>query len=257
MKLSPKYKMELRENIYNEVWKKYKTYSDVEIFLREFIKYEWQSYGNYEAPDFEIIYKGDTKNIDVKATLANVPQDTLIEIAIELDITVPMVIPAYPTFIRVLQENEKGFSYAYDIFNKAHNLILEDPAQAVSLANSGLESIIKQIMRDDSISKKIKETSTLYELTESVLKEFSFYPSNDVNKSIKTIGSSFLNISKQIENLRSDATFSHGKKDGDYIIDNSLYSSFIVNAATTVGLFLISFYEEKYQSEASNEEIPF
>jgi hypothetical protein len=55
---------------------------------------------------------------------------------------------------------------------------------------------------------------------------------------------------------------SHGKGQHDYVIDNSLYSAFILNSIITVGLFIISYYEVKYESQKSEQgeslnDIPF
>lgn len=60
---------------------------------------------------------------------------------------------------------------------------------------------------------------------------------------------------QSIENLRSNNTDSHGKLDEDYVIHDSLYAFFTINAVTTIGLFLISFYEKKYQSAYSENNV--
>ena len=38
----------------------------------------------------------------------------------------------------------------------------------------------------------------------------------------------------------------HGKTQDDIIIDDPLCAYFIVNAVSTVGLFLLNYYKEKY-----------
>jgi hypothetical protein len=58
------------------------------------------------------------------------------------------------------------------------------------------------------------------------------------------------------------ADTSHGKTSADYIIDDDLYAKFILNAVTTVGLFLLNFYEKKYLQDRANQssggdDLPF
>lgn len=77
---------------------------------------------------------------------------------------------------------------------------------------------------------------------------------------IRTLSSSLINACKAIEDLRSDKTEFHGKTDSNYLITESLYAYFIVNAVSTIGLFLLNFYKMKYpilQSELSIDELPF
>jgi len=45
----------------------------------------------------------------------------------------------------------------------------------------------------------------------------------------------------------------------DYTVDDPLYAHFVINTVSTVGLFLLNFYEKKYKVEENNadDEIPF
>lgn len=63
---------------------------------------------------------------------------------------------------------------------------------------------------------------------------------------IKTISSSLLNACKAIDDLRSDKTIFHGKMDSNYVVTEPLYAYFIVNAVSTVGLFLLNFYKLRF-----------
>ncbi|MDU1903927.1 MAG: abortive infection family protein [Dysgonomonas sp.] len=114
------------------------------------------------------------------------------------------------------------------------------------MVNSALESIVKEILKDERIKISLKGSETLYSLVGEVLKFFQLYPNSDIPKEIKTIGSSLLSISKGVEELRSSKTKFHGKTDGDYIINDSIYAYFVVNTVTTVGLFLKNYFEKKF-----------
>ena len=65
-------------------------------------------------------------------------------------------------------------------------------------------------------------------------------------KEIKTIGSSLLAINQTIEKLRSEKTNFHGKTNEDYLINDTIYTYFIINTVATVGLFLNSYYKTKF-----------
>lgn len=244
--------------ICERIWKEYTGYTAVKNYIKEFQEEkEYDSWGGI-IYNFEIHYKNantEKEAIDLTETLTNMPQDDLFRIAIDLGISVPMVIPAFPTFVRTLAPEEKGLAYAQEMFNKAYRSVQDDPEQAVGLANSTLETIIKHILQDPRSNISYKKNDSLYKLTENILKEFKFFPTPDLQINIRNIGSSLLCISKEIENLRSDKTFFHGKEKGDYVVDNGLYAMFIVNTISTVGLFIISYFEEKYGSLKSEEKI--
>ncbi len=260
MKLRPKYKFDLLQQIEKKIWDDYKSYSRVEIYLNEFHEEYFNGNGWPEGENFSIIKKNDD-NIDLYKTLSTMNSDTLIVIAVDLDIPVPTVLPSFPTFTRSLVEGEFGTSLAHENFAKAYKLVYEEPEQAISLANSALETIIKHILSDKRVSTNYNKNDTLSKLVESIIKAFGYFPSKDLQKNIKNIGSSLLCIAKEIEEMRSDKTFAHGKGKEDYVIDDNLYSVCIVNSIITVGMFLISYYDKKYPPEPilknDFDDIPF
>ena len=261
MTISPKYKMELVSKISEVMWQRYKSYAKVGEFLLMFQQSEYDDNGNWMCYNFDIITQ-DPDRIDVIPTLSRMPEDVLFSIAIECGISIPMIIPAFPTFKRNLTKWEDGTTTLIKNFNKAYSLIYEDPSQAIALANSTLESIIKHILESGKLpTVKYNKHDTLYELTNTILKEFQFASSTGLQTNIRNIGSSLLKVAKNIEELRSDKTFAHGKGKQDYIIDNKLYSVFVVNCVITVGMFLLSFFEEKYPTTGAEdtevEDVPF
>ena len=252
--ISPRYRMELIDNIHTRLWKLYESYKKVEYYLENWIEYEID-YSFENVPNF-IIKKAYANNIDVLATLNNIDNKTLLKIAMDLEIETPDFIPAIPTF-----KNEIKSSYinAKDTFEKAFKEIEEHPDIAIGLANSTLESILKEILRDEIFNKNTNEFSnkTLYELTNQILKEQSLIPKSDMPKEIKTIGSSMLSMNKDIEQMRSNKSRFHGKLSEEIFIDNPIYAYFIVNSITTIGLFLISFYKKFKDEYEEKKDIPF
>lgn len=234
--ISPRYLMNLIKNIESAIWAEYKSYKDVKLYIEK-----WHVW-DYNWENFHIILK-PSEDIDLLSTLHNIEGETLLRIAIDLGVETPDFIPSIPVF---RNEIKSSYPTASRTFEDAFKQIEEHPDIAVGLVNSALESIIKEILKDDRINVQIKGNETLYSLVGEILKILQLYPTSDIPKEIKTIGSSLLSISKSVEELRSDKTKFHGKTDDDYIINDSLYTYFVVNSVTTVGLFLKKYFEKKY-----------
>ena len=238
--------MKLVESVENALWAEFQTYYNVEKYLEKWQEYD-DRYDGFDhigwAPQFEI-NKQQNGKIDLKSTLHKIDGETLLKIAIDLGIDTPDFIPSIPTFKNELKSN---YITAYDTFVKAYKQIETNPSLAIALANSALESIIKEILKNERINSEIR-TKTLYDLTKEILKVVQLFPNPnpDMPVEIKTIGSSLLSINHSIEKLRSEKTNVHGKIPGDYVIQDSLYTYFIINSVATVGLFLNSYYKTKF-----------
>lgn len=237
--ISPKYRVSLIENIEKAIWKIYKSYTQVYMYMSG-----WQQYKNFD------IITSLSNNIALVPTLNNIDNETLIKIAIDLGIDTPDFIPSIPTFRNKIKEE---YSTASITFEQAYKKIETEPEIAVGLANSALESIIKEMLKDKRINTKWKDTDTLYSLTQSLFKEFKLFPTTEMPEEIKTIGSSLLSIAQGIEKLRSDKTLFHGKTDDDYVISDPMYVYFVVNSVCTVGMFLRSFYKKHYPQQQTIE----
>lgn len=253
--ISPKYQMKLVKSLNDAIWEEYKSYKDVKFYINKWHKSN-DEYSDYWE-NFSIAYKDKGgKEIDLLQTLHNMTGEDLLRIAIDLGVDTPDFIPSIPTFKNELKSDYKT---AYDTFSKAYKQIETDPDVAIGLANSALESIIKEILKDERIESKLNGGETLYKLTTIILKEFTL--TNDENpKEIKTIGSSLLAINQTIEKIRSEKTTFHGKTADDFLISDSIYTYFIVNTVATVGLFLNSYYKNKYpkpNQDVNVDTLPF
>lgn len=247
--VSPKFLMKLILEIENTLWDLFPTkkYQHVRFYIEKWHKEEL-------SPDLImtenfIIFTIEDK-IDLTRTLHNIDGETLIKIAIDLGIETPDFIPAIPIFRNMLKNEHSSASVA---FESAFKKVETEPSLAIGIANSALESIIKEIQKDERIGSKIKKNKTLYDLTSEILKVFNLYPNSDMPEEIKVIGSSLLAVCQSIERLRSDKTDFHGKTNDDYMITDPIYTYFIANCVATIGLFMKSFYKSKCFVE--NEEI--
>ena len=66
-----------------------------------------------------------------------------------MGIETPDYVPSIPTFRNKIKENYKNAS---ETFEKAFREVENDPSLAIGLANSVLESIIKDILRANQVS---------------------------------------------------------------------------------------------------------
>lgn len=255
--VSPKYQMQLVGSVEKAIWEEYRTYKLVRFYISKWHKdnYDPNSYNDNFWENFKIVEKSN-KEIDLTATLHNMSGSDLLKIAIDLGVDTPDFIPSIPSFKNELKSNYKT---AYDTFTKAYKQIDSDPSTALGLANSALESIIKEILKDDRISSKVNGNETLHKLTAIVLKEFNLIDQNHP-KEIKTIASSLLAINQTVEKLRSENTNFHGKTIDDYLINDPIYTYFVINTVTTVGLFLNSYYKTRLPKKKpvlDNDDLPF
>lgn len=237
--ISPKYRVSIIKDIEKAIWDTYNSYAQVYMYMTG-----WHQYHDFK---FEFDIKN---NIALVPTLNNIDSETLLKIAIDLGVDTPDFIPSIPTF---RNEIKAEYSTASTTFEKAYKFIESEPETAIGLANSALESIIKEILKDSRITTQWKESDTLYSLTKSLLKEFKMLPTSDMPEEIKTIGSSLAVIAQGIEKLRSDKTLFHGKTDDDYVISDPMYVYFVVNSVCTVGMFLRSFYKKHYPQQQTIE----
>lgn len=229
--ISPKYRVFLIQSIKKVLWNSYSSLAQVYEYMTG-----WQHY-----KDFKIEF--ERNNIAIEPTLNNLDAETLIKIAIDLGIDTPDFIPSIPTFRNIIKVE---YATASITFESAYKKIETEPEIAIGLANSALESIIKEILKDSRITTQWKENDTLYKLTKSLLKEFKLHEVNDMPEEIKTIGSSLAAIAQSIEKLRCDKTYFHGKTNDDYVISDPMYVYFVVNSICTVGMFIRAFYKKHY-----------
>lgn len=257
-RISPKYQMLLVGDVEKAIWAQFSSYKNVTLYIKKWHVVE----DNWNNPweNFRI-EENQSGIIDLTTTLHNIDGETILKIAIDLGVDTPDFIPSIPVF---RNEIKSSFETASATFEKAFKQIEEHPDIAIGLVNSALESIIKEILKDERITTKFKDCETLYGLAQNLLKELQLFPHADLPIEIKTIGSALLTASQGIEKLRSEKTHFHGKTNGDYFIEDPLFAYFVVNSVTTVGLFLNSFYRRKFpkeipidQAEDEPFELPF
>jgi hypothetical protein len=253
--VSPSYQMKLVQEVKEALFGQFQSYDNVRFYIEK-----WYEGDGYDSGNFNILYKG-VGQIDVLRTLHTMDGSLLLKIAVDLGVATPDFIPTVATFKNELKSSYKT---AYQTFEKALLEVEEHPDIAVGLVNSALESIIKEICKDELLAVHVNERDTLYTLCQHVLKALGIYPSTEIPTEIRNIGSGLLKVAQEIEKVRSSKTKVHAKVDGEYIVDDPLLAQFIVNSVATIGVFLINFYKTKFPPEASSgtvyevvDELPF
>ncbi len=175
--------------------------------------------------------------------------DTLFRVSVDMGVQIPNIIYAVPEIIDIVADSYKD---VHTVLENAFKKVNEDPSQSIALANSALETIIKRILKD--IKPDYNRKDTLYKLAQTILKEFKIAHNETEITDIRNIGSGLLKTAQAIENLRSNHTIeSHGKLEDDYVIDDPLYAQFLINSVSSVGLFLLNFYERKYSKKEESK----
>jgi hypothetical protein len=194
------------------------------------------------------------KGIDLSKTLHGMPNDIVIRIAMDLEVDTPGFLPSIPKFKNVLKEQNQS---AYKNFTQAIKNVYENPAESVALATSVLEGIIKTILESEpfcSKKNKVKNLS-LTKLMNKIVADLGLSANTNCPQEIKTIAAHLRGLGGAIDNLRSDKSTAHGKGQDDYVVDEPLWASFVVNTSATLGLFLWEYYEKKYKPAIRKKEV--
>ncbi len=261
-KASPRQVMKIIDLTEKEIWKNYGSYDKVLSYINRWQEPIWDvnntGWNGHDGVNFKIIYKDQNNTqINLIKTLNHMDDDTLFRVAVDMGVQIPNIIYAVPQIIDIAADNYKD---VHTVLENAFKKVNEDPSHSIALANSALETIIKIILED--INPDYNRKHSLYKLSQTIVKTFKIHHNGNEIEDIRNIGSGLLNIAQSIENLRSNHTKeSHGKLADDYIIDDPLYAQFLINSVSSVGLFLINFYERKYQKKEEMidecDDVPF
>ena len=258
--ISPSAMLNIIAKIEQKLWNKFDSskYKNIERYLSRWT-HDVEVWGQgYEKQPIKIFYEIDEnfiENIDVIKTLDNLNDETLFKIAVDLNIEIPELIYSVAEIKGILAIK---YEDAGKIFEKACKKIYSEPETAISMANSALELIIKRICTDNKL-KNCNPKDTGKKLIEHILKEFNFFPNTpNLNQDLIKIASSMITISQSIENIRSNHTLAHGTE--DEIIKDPIYATLTINAVSTLGLFLLNYYEKYYTSKVFqmlDDDVPF
>lgn len=236
--ISPLYMQKLKNRVETTLWNLFdeSKYRQVE----EYISRWHEADGFWE--NFCVYSKGD--HIDLSRTLAEMPNDILIRLAADIGVETPGMLPCVPVMKNILNQNNTN---AYSNFERAASNVYDHPDQAVALAASSLEGIIKTILQGVNPEAPAKNSS-LTKLTNAVVKELIRTCDDETPKEIQTLATQIRGLGNTIDNLRSDKSIAHGKVAGEYVIDDELWAEAVVNITATLGILLWRLYERSRKS---------
>lgn len=266
--ISPAYLLDLADKIERELWKRrdFSKYKYVENYIERWHVVD-DSNSFCAEENFHIFRQEDENgNIDLNKTLARMPSDILLKIAFDLGLDTPGYLPVIAErFKTVLSKNNKN---ARDVFSDAIMNVYSNPEDSVLDASSALDGLLKLILSDSEVSKSSRKPEGLSKRFDDALSTLKLTKKSGAPEEIYKISSSLNNIAKEIDNLRSNKTNSHGKLQDEYVVDDPLFAELCVNSAATVGIFLWEYYEKNFTSKDSDnkddgeleidlEDIPF
>lgn len=236
------------EKIEKKLWLKFddNKYRKVKRYINR-----WhEEYGDFPGSEnFHIFFKDEGENIDLGDTLADMSDELLFKIAVDLGVEVPGLIYSVAEIKGVLATKYEDVAKT---FEKACTKVIDDPATSISMAYSALELLIKRICEHPELNG-CNNGDSLYKLATHILKEFGYFPDKKLNQQIRAVGSGLLKVSQALENIRSNNTEAHGTV--DLTIDEPIYAMFIVNSVSTIGLFLLNYFEKHYDNELNSSDI--
>jgi hypothetical protein len=236
--ISPRFMVNLKKKIIDKINAEFKYQALQADFLNRFgIKSSWDTHYNKH------------KVLNLFNSLSKAEDSILFQMAVDLGLEVPGLIYSVAEIRDILGT---GYTKAHSMFENAYKKVMDEPSQSVILANSALESILKELS-DEGLIEPCRTGDSLKELTNHVITQLDLSPSKMANTNMKKIVSKLLKIAEAIQNLRSEHTEAHGKNKDSYLIDNPMYSQLVLNAVTTVGLFLHQYHQAKANINNENQ----
>lgn len=254
-KILPSYKTDMEKKVRNALDNKYQG-RDATYYLQNW----FEEYDNFGNGNFCLCYiDNNRETLDLDATIHSMDGELLLKVAIDLGVETPHYIPSIPIF---RNELKTSYEFASRTFEKAFREVESDPDTACGLAVAALESIIKEILLDNRISIKSRDKGDIHKLMDDILRAYSILPNGLIFSEIRTLVSGLQKCATALGDIRGDKSSLHGHKTGDIIISDAASAYFVVNAITTIGLYLIQVYKKQYPSviyynELSSEDLPF
>ncbi len=183
-----------------------------------------------------------SKWVYVKELLSNVDDSIVTQIALDLGLDIPSSEITGAIHLRSLLDGS-AYAHAKRDFDKALRDVDVRPESAIGLASTTLESICKAIL--DSFDEAYPKDESLQSLQKAVFRKMQLSPENHADSDIKRILGGLVNVGAGIATLRTKYSDFHGKGHRQYRLGRR-HARLAVNALTTIGLFLLETYQERF-----------
>lgn len=185
----------------------------------------------------------------VEGLLADVSDNVVCRIARELDIEVPSSTAQTAHDLQSYLE-VGGLPAARDDFERAMETVDSDPAQAIASSSSTLESICKEIL--DCFGESYPRDESLQPLLKAVFTQMGLSPDSHADPEIKRILGGLLSAAVGIGVLRTKFSSAHGRGRTQHNARLApRHARMAVHATSTIGLFLIETYAERFAQTAT------
>jgi len=233
--MKPKDRIDLISHIGRELQDTMTTI-DINIYL--------QSFG-IRTPDVSM---ARSKWVYVREILAVVKEDVILRIARDLAIPIPIgpMAPAAGDLREFL--HNRAIDTCIDDFERALAAIDADPATAVGMASTTLETICKAIL--DSMEFDYPKDESLQGLYKAAQARLKLSPDQHADPELKRILGGLVNTAAGIATLRTKFSTFHGRGRRQYRLGKR-HARLAINAMSAAGLFLLETYEERYAKTGS------
>ena len=179
----------------------------------------------------------------VRSLLEEVEDDTIIQIATELEINLPTNAVIDADDLRKIL-SARGLKVCEDDFNRALKDVNANPSQAIGNACTTLESICKAII--DAFDEDYPNDESLQSLLKKVLKLMKLSPESHADPEIKRILGGLVNVGAGLATIRTRYSTFHGKGKRQKRLEKR-HAKLAINSLATVGLFLLETYIGRYE----------
>lgn len=185
-----------------------------------------------------------SKWIYVKDLLSSIGDETILQIAHDLKLPVPNTVNNGSIKLAELLDGT-AFIHAKNDFDEAIQALESHPNIAIGLASTTLESIYKSIL--DSFNTSYPDDESLQPLQKAVFEKMELSLDGQADPEIKRILGGLINVGAGIGTLRTRYSSFHGKGEKQYRLEKR-HALLAINSMSTIGLFLIQTYQEKYRN---------
>jgi len=184
-----------------------------------------------------------SKRTYVKDLLAIAEDNILTQIADELGIKTPVEGSLGSKELMGLLNGNAYVIVKKDFEDALHDLDSR-PDNAIGMASTTLESLCKEIL--DSLNLPYPHDESLQPLIKTVYDNMNLSPDGYADPELKRILGGLFNAGAGIASLRTKYSSFHGKGKKQYRLGKR-HARLAINCLTTIGLFLIETYQERFQ----------
>ncbi|MCP4140783.1 MAG: abortive infection family protein [Chloroflexi bacterium] len=191
------------------------------------------------------ISMADNKWLYVKEILGTIDENIIVNIAKDLELFNSFETVSSAAHL-LRQFDKTSMKVCQDDFEKAVQDVETNPANAIGMASTALESICKAML--DAFKEPYPKDESLQPLLKTVFKILDLSPAGHADPDLKRILGGLSNAGAGLAVLRTKYSTFHGKGANQLRLEKR-HARLAVNSLTTVGMFLLETYFEMYKKD--------